>query len=132
MRIGGETMFAYKITGDTSTNCVSTGNKEKLNELKAAGWFLSETPVVWSKQRLNNGVLEDIPAPVVEPVPEPTVEELRQRRFAEINFDYQTKLRKMRETLDMLEAQSMPTDKVKAQYTATVAEYKAALIEASK
>ena len=37
----------------------------------------------------------------------------------------------MRETLDMLEAQSMPTDKVKAQYTATVAEYKAALVAAN-
>ena len=124
-------MFAYEITGDTSTNCVSTENKEKLDELRAAGWFLSETPIVWAKQRLNNGILEDIPAPVVESAPEPTVEELRQRRFAEINFDYQARLRKMRETLDMLEAQSMPTDKVKAQYTATVAEYKAALVAAN-
>lgn len=87
-------MFAYEITGNTSTNCVSTENKEKLDELKAAGWYLSETPVVWSKQRLNNGVLEDIPAPVVEVAPEPTAEELRQRRFAEINFDYQNRLRK--------------------------------------
>lgn len=124
-------MFAYEITGDTSTNCVSTENKEKLDELRAAGWFLSETPVVWSKQRLVDGVLEDIPVPVVEPTPEPTAEELRQRRFAEINFDYQSRLRKMRETLDMLGAQSMPADKVKAQYIAVVAEYKAALVAAN-
>ena len=80
-------MFAYEITGNTSTNCVATENKEKLDKLKVAGWFLSETPIVWAKQRLNNGVLEDIPAPVVEPAPEPTVEDLRQRRFTEINFD---------------------------------------------
>ena len=83
-------MFAYEITGDTSTNCVSTGNKEKLDELRAAGWFLSETPVVWAKQRLNNGILEDLPEPEPPAPYVPTVEELRQQRFAEINFDYQT------------------------------------------
>ena len=124
-------MFAYEITGDTSTNCVSTENKEKLDGLRAAGWFLSETPIVWAKQRFVNGILEDLPEPEPSAPYVPTAEELRQRRFAEINFEYQAKLRKMRETLDMLEAQSMPTDKVKAQYTATVAEYKAALVAAN-
>lgn len=76
-------------------------------------------------------MLEDIPETVIEPAPKPTVEELRQQRFAEINFDYQNQLRQLRETMSLLTAQNLATDKVKTKYAAVVAEYKAALVAAN-
>ena len=47
---------------------------------------------------------------------------------AEINFDYQNQLRQLRETMSLLTAQNLATDKVKTKYVSVVAAYKAELI----
>lgn len=88
--------------------------------------------VDWTKKRRTNGLLTDILLPTPAPAYTPTAEEIKQQKFTEINWKYQDKLRKLRDTINALEAQGLSTGKLRSQYVQTVADYKAALLDAAK
>ena len=57
----------------------------------------------------------------------PTADDIKQKKFDEINAEYQPKLQKMRDTLATLQVNSLDTTKLKAAYAAMSAAYKAEL-----
>jgi hypothetical protein len=74
-------MYRYKITGDTSFECVISNNATPQE-----GWYVSEEPVLWAEKVYVDGEVVDKPKPEVvipEPPPPyvppvPTAEEVKQ------------------------------------------------------
>ena len=118
--------YAYKVIDDAG-NIACHQSENPSSEYP----FVFDTPLEAGARIIDgNVVLPETPAPA--PVYVPTAEELRQQRFAEVNWEYQDKLRKLRDTINALEAQGKSTDKIKAQYTQVIDDYKTALLDVAK
>ena len=122
-------MYYYQFQQNAKEPCAISIDQPKEGYIT----FGNGEPVDWTKFEYDgNGGLTALPEPEPPAPYVPTADELRRQRFAQVNMEYQDKQRKLRETLELLIAQNLPTDKVKTRYAATVAEYKAALVAAEK
>ena len=125
--------YAYKIIdGAGNLSCYQYNDESSELSIKILReyTYIFDTPLEPGSKIIEGKVVAPAPVQVPE-APQPielTAEEIKKQKYNEINWQYQDKLRKLRDSLAALTLQGLATDKIKEEYTLVMIAYKDALL----
>lgn len=79
-------MYAYKITGTTSFECIEI-KEDEINNYNNNEWYISEKEVNWSTHMYLNGIIVEVP--IIEKVEQPIYIPTKDDLLQQLDNEYQ-------------------------------------------